>query len=324
MKSWSQIFSVLKRERLTWIRLAVFLIYLLYQISLIIFISTEKGDDHFAMQIVSACIGIMVVAFILLGGLMSAKQIVKMDLAESQISRITSQYANARELMFRIDSDTREEVGAWLHGTLQPQLIQLAKKIRTSQLSDPIVIADQIDEIGENYVRKYSHILYPPALMVSLEVGLETLLEDRAELILDKRLTNAAGVGFTPWSKRESDLDQHVLRLHLGRERAYAVYRIVEEAVANAEKKPTTTKITVEIRVEGSMIRISVRDNGSQIAGQVQPGLGLSIIDSYIQNLDGSMSINNVEDGVELIAYIQNSGETVADMLTQKFIGGGA
>ena len=185
-------------------------------------------------------------------------------------------------------------------------------------------IAGRVDEINEQFVRTYSHSLYPPSLMVSLEVGLETLLEGRAKLELDDRLTNAANVGFAIWSP-SLGIPEHSqnLRLHLGREYAYAAYRIIEEAVANAEKKPSTTSITVSVRVNEDALCISVRDNGDSVPENVQFGLGLSVINAFVQKFDGSMSIGNVEDGVELIASLPYQHETVADMLLKRFQGGG-
>ena len=226
--------------------------------------------------------------------------------------------------MFRIDNETRQEVGAWLHGSLQPQLIRLAKNIREKKETDLNIVAQQIDDISEKFVRAYSHELFPPALFISLEVALETMLEGRAELILDERLTNASSFGFSIWSPKSGlPATNTPLRLVLDTEQRYAVYRIVEEAVANAEKKSSTSRIVADIRIESEEIRLSVRDNGSPILKNTKPGLGLSVIDAYVKKFDGSFSLENIADGVELIALIPYVSVTAAEKLNLRFHGEG-
>jgi signal transduction histidine kinase len=185
------------------------------------------------------------------------------------------------------------------------------------------LIALEIDEVSEKYVRSYSHDLYPPGLAVSLEVALETLLEGRAELVLDERLTNAADVGFSIWSPEIGISENNQpLRLHLGAEIAYAAYRIIEEAVANAERKPSTTRIIVDVRIEGDQVRLSIHDNGEPIAVNVKHGLGLSIIDAFMQKFDGTLTMNNVANGVEILVLLPYQAETFAAMLQKRFGGG--
>jgi signal transduction histidine kinase len=235
---------------------------------------------------------------------------------------VLTKYISTRELLFRIENETREEVGAWLHGTLQPQLVRLAKDIRTNKLNDCELVAQRVDEIAEKYVRDYSHSLYPPALAISIEVALETMLEGRAELVLDERLTNAADLGYAIWSSEsETSSNKRVQRLHLAAEISYATYRIIEEAVANAEKKSSTTRIVVDVRVESEQLRISIRDNGDPISENAKAGLGLSVINAFMQKFDGTMTMNNVANGVEILVLLPYQAETIAAMLQKRFGG---
>jgi signal transduction histidine kinase len=267
--------------------------------------------------------GVIISSVFIYGAIDLSKRNINYESVKNQKAEVDSKFLNTRELLFRIDNETREEVGAWLHGTLQPQLVRLAKDIRTNKVTDCDLVAKRVDEIAEKYVREYSHSLYPPTLIVSLEVGLETLLEDRAELILDERLTNAASVGFPVWSP-ESELKSanDSLRLLLGRELGYAAYRIVEEAVANAEKKPSTTRIVVDVGVVDRDLRISVRDNGAPISKNPVAGLGMSVINAFTQKFNGTMSTDNVGEGVELVVLLPYQQVTVAGILHQRFKGG--
>ena len=273
------------------------------------------------MQLVT---GIIITATVIYGAFDMSKRNIKYEKAKKEKAEIHSKLMDSQQLLFRIDNETRQEVGAWLHGSLQPQLIRLAKNIREKKETDLNIVAQQIDDISEKFVRAYSHELFPPALFISLEVALETMLEGRAELILDERLTNASSFGFSIWSP-ESGLPatNTSLRLVLDTEQRYAVYRIVEEAVANAEKKSSTSRIVADIRIESEEIRLSVRDNGSPILKNTKPGLGLSVIDAYVKKFDGSFSLENIADGVEFIALIPYVSVTAAEKLNLRFHGEG-
>lgn len=281
----------------------------------------EQGQLRF-LEVINLVAGFGIACIFVAGAIDLSKRNQRFKAINNEKKDLQTKFASSQELLFRIDNETREEMGAWLHGTLQPKLTSLAKDIRTQKEIDLEVIARRVDEISEKFVRTYSHSLYPPALMVSLEVGLETLLEGRAELKLDERLTNAASVGFAIWSPNLGIPDNsRDLRLHLGGEYAYAAFRIVEEAVANAEKKPNTSAISVCVSIVGNALHISVRDNGDPIPESINLGLGLSVINSFMQNFGGTMSIENVAGGVELVASLPYQHQTVADMLLKRFQG---
>jgi signal transduction histidine kinase len=274
------------------------------------------------LEIMNLVSGIIISAVFIYGAIDLAKRNINYESVKKEREKISTKLSSSQALLFRIDNETRQEVGSWLHGTLQPQLTRLAKDIREKKQTDCTIVAQQVDEINEKFVRAYSHDLYPPSLIVSLEVGLETLLENRAELILDHRLTNASNIGFSFWSSGSGFEDSdRPLRFVLGRERSYAVYRIVEEAVANAEKKPSTSRIVVDVvvDVEGEKIRVSIHDNGAPIPADAKPGLGHSVIDAFVQKFDGNVSFKNVGDGVELIAFIPYQPKTVAETLNRRF-----
>jgi signal transduction histidine kinase len=267
----------------------------------VILLDNQVSEKLQFLRLLNAVVGTAIAATFVYGAVDLAKRNMNYVKSVEDKEVIQTKYVSTRELLFRIDNETREEVGAWLHGTLQPKLAKLAKDIRTQKNTDLELIALEIDEVSEKYVRSYSHDLYPPGLAVSLEVALETLLEGRAELVLDERLTNAADVGFSIWSPEIGISENNrTLRLHLGAEIAYAAYRIIEEAVANAEKKSSTTRIVVDVRVESEQVRISVRDNGDPISDNAKAGLGLSVINAFMQKFDGTSTMNNVANGVNV------------------------
>lgn len=312
----------LRRDRTYVYRLLALLLFIsMSSITVVILHFHEHGQLR-KLEIMNLVSGIIISAVFIYGAIDLAKRNINYESVKKEKEKISTKLSSSQALLFRIDNETRQEVGSWLHGTLQPQLTRLAKDIREKKQTDCTIVAQQVDEINEKFVRAYSHDLYPPSLIVSLEVGLETLLENRAELILDHRLTNASNIGFSFWSSGSGFEDSdRPLRFVLGRERSYAVYRIVEEAVANAEKKPSTSRIVVDVvvDVEGEKIRVSIHDNGAPIPADAKPGLGHSVIDAFVQKFDGNVSFKNVGDGVELIAYIPYHPKSVAETLNRRF-----
>ena len=314
----------LRSDRTFFYRLFSLVLFVSAEIFTVLVLFLHKDGQLRHIAVMNAIVGVTIASIFVYGAVDLSKRNVNYETVKTEKDNITTKFTTAQDLLFRIDNETRQEVGAWLHGTLQPQLTRLARDIRGQQESDCNLVAQRVDEISEKYVRAYSHELFPPALIVSLEVGLETMLEGRAQLVLDHRLTNESTLGFSIASREpEKTVPDRPLRLNLGRERGYAAYRIIEEAVANAEKKPNTSRIVADVRVEEAVLQISVFDNGAPIPANFKPGLGHSIIDAFIQKFDGSWSLSNVDGGVELIARIPYTPVTVAERLQLKFQGGG-
>ena len=143
---------------------------------------------------------------------------------------------------------------------------------------------------------------------------------DNLFLYLDQQLTNESNIGFSVWSSEPGFQDStRPLRLVLGRERRYAAYRIIEEAVANAEKKASVSRITVDVCVKDGNLRISVLDNGDPIPESAKVGLGLSVIDAFVQKYEGNMAFTNVDSGVSLIVLLPYQPITVAERLKRRF-----
>ena len=313
----------LRRDRTYVYRLFALLLFISMNLITVVILHFHEQGQLRKLEIMNLVSGIIISAVFIYGAIDLAKRNINYETVKKEREKISTKLSSSQDLLFRIDNETRQEVGSWLHGTLQPQLTRLARDIRAKKETDCDIVAQRVDEINEKYVRAYSHDLYPPSLIVSLEVGLETLLDGRAELTLDHQLTNASNIGFSIWSSESGFEDStRPLRLVLGRERGYATYRIIEEAVANAEKKSSASQIAVDVRVEGEQIRILVHDNGAPISKDAKRGLGHSVIDTFVQKFDGNWSFTNVADGVELIALIPYTPLTVAETLNRRFQGG--
>ena len=320
MSRWKSLLRVVRQDRTYVFRLLSLSLFAAINLLTVIILHFHEDGQLRYLEIINLVTGIIISTVFVYGAIDLAKRNLSFEAAKNESRAIQKKYVGTRELLFRIDNETREEVGAWLHGTLQPQLVRLAQDIRTENETNLDRVAQRVDEISEKFVRSYSHSLFPPALMISLEVGLETLLEGRAELTLDPLLTNASTLGFAIWSP-ESALGAQGgdLRLDVGVDRAYATYRIVEEAVANAEKKASVSRITVDVCVKDGNLRISVLDNGDPIPESAKVGLGLSVIDAFVQKYEGNMVFTNVDSGVSLIVLLPYRPITVAERLKRRF-----
>ena len=102
---------------------------------------------------------------------------------------------------------------------------------------------------------------------------------------------------------------------------AYAIYRVIEEGLSNANKKPEVTKIIVTVKVVENSIEIMIEDNGSKLSGPVSAGLGLTLFDIYSSNFGGRFSLENSQDGVVMRMVLMFTPVSVKDLVAQKKAG---
>lgn len=204
----------------------------------------------------------------------------------------------------QLDMETRRELGAWLHSTVQPKLLSTARKAWSLHNDKSDEIAAEIDALNEDVVRRYSHHLFPIQLEIALALALADLLHERATFTFDKRMFPVIDAALErlpvpdmQTANRKSLLAENQVFFPI--KQRYAIYRIVEEAVSNAEKKSTTTEIIVDISIPHEQIIITVIDNGEPVSDLPAPGLGMRLIDSFTLLHDGSWNISNIPEGVQ-------------------------
>jgi signal transduction histidine kinase len=83
----------------------------------------------------------------------------------------------------------------------------------------------------------------------------------------------------------------------------YMLYRIIQESLTNAFRHGRPTLIEILIRMEGSAIKVSVRDNGQ---GTLRKGTGIGItgMEERIHELDGKLFLNKTANGTQLDIHI--------------------
>lgn len=204
---------------------------------------------------------------------------------------------SAHELASRLDAVTRREIAGWIHGDLQRELIRVGRSLRAH---GHIEASNELAKINDDVVRAMSHKLYPHQLEVSIHLALTDLCHERAALTMSDNLS------LTMFKGLQSRVMPFELRL--------ATYRIVEEGLNNAEKKPSTTAISVSVEAIDDLLRISVIDNGEPLSDVPNNSLGFTLINTYVRQFNGTWKISNTASGVLLAASLSfASTETVAE-----------
>ena len=274
-------------------RLVIFCIAIIEIVRLVV-----KGDA------ISVIFLLIVVALFVLTMSLRAREILARRKVSNELVTISAYNLQLLEQLSEIDTQTRRELGAWLHSVVQPKLLSIARKAWADKSEIGTMLATELDDLNENVVRRYSHQLFPVQLEIALVLALADMLEGRAEFNFDTRMLPLMGevgeVGSVPKISPEA---MHSLipksQVFFPIQQRYAIYRIVEEAVANAEKKPSTTKINVDISIPEDLIIISVIDDGSPVGESVEAGLGTRLIDTYSLLHKGSWHLKNISKGVE-------------------------
>jgi len=207
----------------------------------------------------------------------------------------TLEVENSHELLSELDIETRREVGVWLHGHVQSFNLSMARRMRALDSHVARELADEIDVFTEKNIRVFSHQLYPSILEVSLDLALSDLLAGRAKFEMSDGLSankyTLQNIRILPFRTR------------------YIVYRIIEECVANAEKKPSTKHISVEIKIEENYLELNVTDDGGPVATPLVYGLGLRLIQDYLASLGGIFSVTTFGAGARFAAQIELKSE---------------
>jgi len=299
-------------SRILTLRFLALFVLVVLQLNLIILLRGEPDESMRSAQI-AAWVILLYSLFIFSLGLRNFLRVWKKDQKQS------IDLDASRNQLVTLDGQLRKQVGAWLHGSVQSKLMKIAREVRGLDAAKANEIANELDEFVENEIRNYSHQLFPPALNISLQVGLSELCEGSAELEMDPSLTEQADSGIR--------LDQRVLpheskdvpnRLVLPTSILYAIYRVVEEALSNAKKKQSTTKITVRVEVLGNKIKIVVNDNGEKLMSNSEGGLGTTLFDVFAKQFGGTWSLRNTTDGVAFQTEYYFEPKTVRNELLTK------
>lgn len=303
-------------KRLLLLRFTLLILSVLAQGYLIYLIRSDPGDDLFLGEIIAIAILIYTSTVISFGIRNFLRIWNRQKNSETSIEVLEGDLNSMKERLTLVDSEIRKQVGVWLHGSVQSKLMKISRDLRFYNLSE---IADELDDFSENEIRNYAHRLFPPALNISLEAGLVDLIGDNVELVLDENLReqSAAEVQL-PQDDDRALAVARLKRLILPPGLTYAIYRVIEEGLNNANKKPDASRIKVTVKVVGASIEITVEDNGRKLTDSVTPGLGLTLFDVYSSSFGGRFSLKNTQDGVVMRMVLMFTPETVEEVIAKK------
>jgi signal transduction histidine kinase len=89
-----------------------------------------------------------------------------------------------------------------------------------------------------------------------------------------------------------------------------ALFRVTQEAIANAHRHSSARMILIDLRRQQSGVRLTVTDDGGGLGRplhNVQLGVGIPGMEARIQRLGGSFSISSTTSGTQVSACIPSN-----------------
>lgn len=173
--------------------------------------------------------------------------------------------------------ELHDEVGQSL-AALDLGLTRLGQSKKASDVQNQVeALSDIVRRLGEE-VRRVARGLYPAALD---DLGLGPALELLAE-------ENSVALG-VPVSIELDDLDG------LPGDVALVVYRVVQEALANALRHATPGRVQLSVKREDERLKIEVDDDGRGFSPHQTQGRGLGLrgMRERIEELHGSFAVTS-------------------------------
>lgn len=219
----------------------------------------------------------------------------RLALEVQRANEATAEMLSQKELLVRSEEASRRSVADFLHDRVQSMLVtstiqlrEIAKKTDDQSGSELLSVAEYLDEVRVMEVREANTRLSPNIAVSGLESSIRQLLislthELRANVFLDRSLVEWA----TPASSEDL--------VPIG------VFRIIEQAAANAVVHGRASQVDVHIESEGQTVVLRVCDNGSGLPAHVTTGSGTAIIDSWVEILHSKWRRRDrTEGGVEV------------------------
>ncbi|MCF8556753.1 MAG: hypothetical protein K9G28_04295 [Candidatus Nanopelagicales bacterium] len=230
-------------------------------------------------------------AFMALLGVSQRRLALQVQRANEATAAVLSQ----KELLVRSEEASRRSVADFLHDRVQSMLVtstmqlrEIAKRTDEQTGAELRSVATHLDDIRATEVREANTRLSPNIAVVGLETALRQLLASlsndlSSEVVLDPVL----GTWATPSSGQDL--------VPLG------VFRIIEQAAANAVIHGRASRVDVVIEGHGADVVISIVDNGLGLPHEVTSGSGTAIIESWAEILGATWTRRErPEGGVEV------------------------
>ena len=211
-----------------------------------------------------------------------------------------------QDILLQGDEFTRRQISGALHDRVQARLIAACLELQMVDVDRPAETRQtldrtvaQLEEIRSVDVRRIARALSPSLSEVDLESALNELALQyepgmRSTITVDSVIEN-----------KETRPSANVL---LG------AYRIIEQALLNSAGHGAARLCEIDVRVEGDVLELTVRDDGRGFAGPPDmTGFGSTLMTTWAQSLGGSWNWQNGKTaGAVLSAQLaHNPGGTV-------------
>lgn len=223
----------------------------------------------------------------------------RLALEVQRANEATAAVLSQKALLVRSEEASRRSVADFLHDRVQSMLVtstmqlrEIAQRTDDQSGSELRSVAEYLDDVRVMEVREANTRLSPNIAVTGLESSIRQLLTSltpdlQAEVTLDPSLSE--------WATPSSDGDL----IPIG------VFRIVEQAAANAVIHGRASRVDVHLTREDQHVALRIQDNGSGLPDAPTPGSGTAIIESWVEMLRGTWTRSNrPEGGVEVLVRV--------------------
>ncbi len=187
----------------------------------------------------------------------------------------------------------RSRLARELHDGVSNQLLAIEMKLNADGLTEQTM---QLLNESREQVRRFSHELMPPEFE---HATLDEILQDYAWKMDG---THNCHISYQS-SPEDTDWSQ------LPHEKAYEIYRIVQEALTNALKHAKATEISVIMCLTGHHLEVSVCDKGSRNSLLSGDGIGLRTMRQRAESIGATLNYNPTEEGGYVVLTLENCWE---------------
>jgi signal transduction histidine kinase len=213
----------------------------------------------------------------------TAQRRIQTNLREATARLLNAEDAERRRIARELhDSATQDLTGANLMLSALERADPTQAAIIRAEISG--LIAGAIEEI-----RNFSYLLHPPTLdRLGLAATVRQFIEGfarRAHIAVEVEI--------------DGDLPQIPYATEI------ALYRVLQEAMANTHHHSCSRRATVELKTVGDMVRLSVRDYGVGLPADpsASRGVGLTSMRLRMEFLNGRLSIRDADPGLLIQAW---------------------
>jgi len=228
--------------------------------------------------------------------------------AERAIHQLSTQ-------LLRLQDEERRRLGRELHDGLAQTVLainlSLAQVRQSLQYEEHSAVralekARSLTQQMSREIRTLSYLLHPPLLD---ELGLVSALREYA-------------YGFSERSSIDTQLDVLSDFDRFPQEVELALFRVVQESLANIQRHSGSATAKINLRQEGSLVTLEIIDfgrgmvvpgNGSPGSGNARLGVGIAGMRERISQLGGRLEIVSGRGGTTVRAKISVSGRKAAE-----------